>query len=263
MNIFYKLEKRFGRYAIPNLTYFLIGGQVLVFIINYLYPQYSNLFFLQGNLLLSGQWWRIFTFLFIPLSLNPLFAVFTWYIYYLYGTALEKHWGSFRYLIYILISYLGLVLLAFIFPYEILTNVYLFTSLFLAFAYLYPDFKLLIFFIIPVKIKWLAIIAWIGIGIAIVFGSFSTRITTIISIINFFLFFGKDLRTDLLLRMRSIPKRSSNFAKVEKAHHICGVCGRNEKDNPDMEIRYCSQCVPSICYCENHIQHHTHRKILG
>lgn len=258
MDIIDKLEKKLGRFAVDNLTYYLIAGQVLAFLLITSYPQYSRYFTLKGSRVLAGQWWLLLTFLFNPISKSLLFVIFVWYIFYLYGSVLERRWGSFRYLIYVLISYIGIVILAFIFPDVELTNAYIYASLFLAFAYLYPNFQLLLFFIIPVKIKWLAILTWIGIIGSIIIGSLPTKILTLVSISNFLLFFWHDLIYEVkrLLRHSSLP--FAQKAKLQKAYHICAVCGDNERDNPNMQIRYCSKCMPSSCYCGDHIKNHIH-----
>lgn len=257
MNFIDRLEKRFDRFSITNLTYILIGGQALSFMLIQFYPAYAGIFSLQGNLILQGQWWRVLTFLFYPISRDLFFAVFVWYIFYLYGTVLEKRWGFFRYLMYILISYIATIVLAFIFPYTPLSNGYIYASLFLAFAHLYPDFQLLIFFILPVKVKWLAMLVWIGIIGSLLLGPFSTKILTIGSISNFLIFFGSDIWIVTLRRLRHLPVGSKYIVK-EKAYHTCVVCGDNEVDNPKMQIRYCNKCVPSLCYCGDHIKSHSH-----
>lgn len=258
MDIIDQLEKKFGRYAIENLTYYLIGGQVLAFLLISANPIYSRYFVLQGSHLLLGQWWLILTFLFNPLSNSLIFTVFVWYIFYLYGSQLERRWGSFRYMMYVLISYVGIIILSFIFPDVVLTNTYIYTSLFLAFAYIYPDFQLLLFFIIPIKIKWLALIAWIGIIGTIIIGPVPTKVLTVVSISNFLFFFRSDIIYEIKRLLRHQSFGIAHKAKLEKAYHVCAVCGDNERDNPNMQIRYCSKCMPSTCYCGDHIQNHVH-----
>lgn len=254
------LEKRFGKYTIPNLTLYLIVGQVIAYASVYLNPRYSGLFVLQGKLLLVGEWWRIFTFIFAPFSENLFFVAFVWYIFYLYGTVLEHRWGDFRYFIYLLISYIGTVLLAFLFPDASFSNGYLYTSLFLAFAYMYPDFQLLLFFILPVKVKWLAVLAWIGIIGSLIIGDLSAKILTLVSISNFFIFFGTDLLYMLRMGVKKGVKGAPVLRGIEKPMHVCAVCGKNEIDNPAMEIRYCNDCIPDTCYCGEHINNHEHLK---
>src|SRR4029077_2272748 len=108
-----------------------------------------------------GEWWRLVSFLFTPPSGNPLLAIFALYFLWFMGGALEAQWGAFRYNVYVLIGYAMTVAAAFAFPYGAATNGYITGSIFLAFAYLFPDFQILLFFILPVKVKWLALITWL------------------------------------------------------------------------------------------------------
>lgn len=253
------LEKRFGKYAPANITYYLISGQVLAFIIVYFYPQYTYLFVLKGNLLLKGEWWRIIAFLFSPLSDSLLFVAFVWYIFYVYGISLEQQWGSFRYMVYLSISYIGTLIIALLFPDMSLSNGYLYTSLFLAFAYMYPNFRLYIFFVIPVKVKWLALIAWIALAVEFFVGSLATKVIILVSISNFLLFFGNHLVYSLPLRLKGISRNMSKSVASHKPHHTCALCGKDEIKDPAMEIRYCETCTPTTCYCGDHIRKHTHK----
>jgi hypothetical protein len=260
MKLMNKLENKFGNYIPSNLTYYLIIGQFLAFLTIYSRPTYATFFILQGNLLYHGEWWRMVTFLFAPVSYSIIFVVLVWYMYYVFGSALERQWGSFRYFAYMVILYVATILAALLFPDISLTNAYLFASIFLAFAYLNPDYMLYIFFILPVKIKWLAALLWIGIIAGVLFGDIPTKVLSLLSVSNFLLFFGRNIW--LTARYHSIKAslRSSEVLKTKEPNHICAVCGKNERDNPAMDIRYCSQCIPQTCYCEDHIQKHTHKK---
>ncbi len=260
MSVLDKLERRFGRLAITNLTYYLIIGQVITYILVTINPGYTRFLSLSGQLVLKGEWWRIFLFLFIPVVDNPFFAALAWYIFYLYGTQLERNWGAFRYLVYILISYLATIITAFLFPTWILGNSHIYTSLFLAFAYLYPDFILYIFFILPLKVKWLALFTWIWLAIGLLTGNFYVRIMSVLTIGNFLIFFGNTLLTHIRLNLRSSSRSTIGALKRKKVYHVCQVCKRNEVADPEMQILYCNDCVPQTCYCENHIENHTHRK---
>ena len=120
--------------------------------------------------MLHGEWWRLITYLFDPPRTNAIFAFFAWYIFYLMGTTLETTWGLFRYNLYLAIGYFASLAFAFLcwfatgVPGQAATNGFLYGSVFLAFARLFPDFELQLFFILPIKIKWLALLTWIGYG---------------------------------------------------------------------------------------------------
>jgi Zn finger protein HypA/HybF involved in hydrogenase expression len=256
MSLLTKLERQFGKYAIANLTQYLIAGQVILFLLMYFHPNTENSFPLQGIAILNGQWWRILTFLFIPLSPSPVFAVLTWYLFYLFGGALEREWGDFRYSVYLLIITGLSVICAFLFPEMVLSNGYIFTSVFLAFAFLYPDYTLYLFFILPVKVKWLAILVWLGLGLAFITGSVATKILIGVSIGNFLLFFGRDLVERLLTNVKGASLSAKNSIDNQKTYMKCTVCGKTEKDRKI--FYYCHKCDPAACYCEDHLHTHSH-----
>ncbi len=261
------LERRFGNIPHVNITYYLIFGQIFVFFLVTFYTRYEGMFTLRGDLVMQGQLWRVVTFIFEPITRSFIFAAFTWYIFYMYGTVLERLWGTFRYLVYILIVTLGSIMVSLIFPYMPISNGYIFTSIFLAFAHLFPDYQLLLFFILPVKVKWLALITWIGIGVTFLFGDIPTKVLALVSVLNFLLFFGDEL---LDIAKRTSKKSGKGLTQKinltkEKPEHVCSVCGKNNRDNPDMGIRYCSKCTPEKCFCEEDFLKHagTHAKVVN
>lgn len=255
MNLEREYEKRFGQFPLTNITTYLIGGQVLVYILSFLYPGIVDAMRLQSSFVFTGQWWRLFTFLFIPFAQEPIWIALAWYFMYMIGTALEATWGSFRYALYLTIGIVATVLSALLFPVDSFGNGYIFTSLFLAFAYLNPDFRLLIFFIIPVKIKWIALLSWIGLGLALVGGDIQTRIQTFLAIGNFIVFFGQEI----FLRVSDRARHGVTSVSLsgEKTYMKCAVCKRTEKDK--LIFYYCHACNPHTCYCEDHINDHKHK----
>ncbi len=253
------LDRKFRRHGIPNITVYLILGQVLFFVF-----AMSGRFMLERVVLIpssvvAGEWWRLITFLFIPPLTNPIFAFFAWYLFYLMGTALEGHWGAFRYNLFLLIGYLVTVAVSFLFPYYPATNIFIGGSVFLAFAYLYPDFQLYIFFILPVKIKWLALITWIGYAYQILVGSWSTRLLVLASISNYLLFFGRDIYLSVKTGNRRMVAQARDITGRKEAFHKCAVCGVTDISHPQMEFRYCSECG-GLGYCKEHIFNHEHVK---
>jgi len=259
MNIINKLEKQFGRYIPENLTLYLIFGQIAAYFLTALYPELMSVFILRGDMILAGQVWRMFTYLFKPVSDSLFFAAFVLYIFYLYGSVLERTWGSFKYFIYILISYAANTLLAFMFPQTSLSNGYLFTSLFFAFAWLFPNFQLLLFFILPVKIKWLALVAAAGISLSFLSGPLTTKILILTSLSNFFIFFGSDIVKLVQGRLGQQSSVHKTTRSKREPYHVCYVCKTNELKNTKMQIRYCDLCKPTTCYCADHIEGHPHR----
>ncbi|MCB0070670.1 MAG: rhomboid family intramembrane serine protease [Caldilineaceae bacterium] len=251
-------EKYTEDYLPTGITRYLIFGQIAAFVATAAYPAFRTAFILQGDRILNGQWWLLITYLFQPLSESPLFAAFVWYIFYLYGTVLEKRLGTAKYVFYILIAYVANALVALLFPSLTLTNGYLYTSLFLAFAFMFPNFQLLLFFVLPVKIKWLALITAGTIGLTFLASAFPTKVLIVASFSNFLLFFGKDLLDTVRGNTIDTPIMKEK-KPTRDPYHVCYVCKTNELDNPDMQIRYCSTCKPTTCYCGEHINGHTHR----
>lgn len=260
MRILDQLERKYGRYGVPNVTVGLIFLQVIAYILSISRLEILHGLYLKPSLVLEGQIWRLFTFLAVPPITNPIFAFFFWYLFYLMGTALENHWGTFRYNIYLLIGYIATVAVSFLVPDTVSTNLFLQGSVFLAFAFLYPDFVIYIFFILPVKIKWLALLTWIGYFFTLVFGGWSSRLLVLASICNFLLFFAADIRERIKTGKRHMEfqaKRTAQHSKKEPFHR-CVVCGITDITNPDMDFRYCPECKDTPGYCSEHLPNHQH-----
>ena len=192
-NWLYRMEYKYGRKAIPNLMLTVVLGMALVFVADLLNPMVNlqSYLYLSRDALFHGQVWRLLTFIFLPPNSSPIFIFFSLYFYYWIGGSLERTWGSFRFNVYYLCGMVGTVLAC------LLTgaadNYFLNMSLFFAFAALYPDMQVLLFFIIPVKIKWLAWLDGALFLYSFIVGSWSTRAAILMSFANFLLFFGPDL----------------------------------------------------------------------
>ncbi len=258
MALLEKLEKRFRRYGIPNITLYLIAGQGMMFIMAQANPQILNRIVLTPALVLQGEVWRVFTFLFAPPTFQPIFLFFALYLFYLMGTSLENYWGVFRYNLFLLIGYLATVAVSFLQPYSVASPAFLAGSVYLAFATLNPNFELLIFFILPVKIKWLALLIWIGYVWTMIVGDWLTRLLILASVCNYLIFFYQDI----WLRMRSgrwrMERQAKEFSRKNDAIHRCVTCGATDKERPDLTFRYCTKCAGTPCYCQEHIKNHEH-----
>jgi hypothetical protein len=244
-----KLEKRFGHLAIHNLALYLVIGQVFVFALINFGRMASSTLYLNSTLVLNGEIWRLFTFMLIPPRAGMLLIAFAWYIFWMISQALEAQWGTFKYNLFLLIGVLATWLASLLLPLGFFTNYYIGISVFLAFATLYPNFEFLLFFILPVKVKYLA---WLSLGyMAVVFlqPSVATRFEIIAALANYALFFGKDLYQAMYYRKRRSEHQKEKKAYVEKVFHICATCGATDKSNPEREFRYkdgdgiCSDCL--------------------
>jgi len=260
MRLFAQLQRKLSPYAIPNITLYLIAFQGFTFFISIARPEYAAKLVLTHDLLFAGQWWRLLTLLVVPPLMHPVFLIFYLFIYYMIGTALEARWGTFLYNIYILVGYLATVLVVLI-PGAVVSNFYLMESIFLAFAWLYPDFEFLLFFILPVKVKWLGLIGWIFYLLAFVGGNWPTRAEVAAGSINFLLFFHSEL-IDWARTSKRKFKGGMAQAREQEAKppmHVCAACGVTDQSDRKMEFRYCPLCTGTPAYCINHIGNHQHR----
>lgn len=251
---------KFGDYAIVNLTLYLLLFQGLTFFMSLARPDFVAKLVLSHDQLFAGQWWRLLTLLIMPPLMHPVFFIFYLFVYYFVGTSLEARWGAFRYDLYILIGYVATVLVVLI-PDAVVSNFYLMESVFLAFAWLYPDFEFLLFLILPVKVKWLALIGWASYALAILMGDWATRAEVAAGTANFLLFFHSDL-IDWIRGSRRKFKSGMAQARARDAKppmHVCAVCGVTDQSDKKMEFRYCPLCTGTPAYCINHIHNHQHR----
>jgi membrane associated rhomboid family serine protease len=258
-----KLERKLGRFAIKNLMVYIVGITGVVYALSY----FDGRGFVIGKLMLipelvlRGEVWRLVTYIFIPPSTSIMWILFTLYFYYMVGSALEQEWGSFRFNIFYLTGMIGTTIAAFITGYGA-TSLYLNLSLFLAFAKIYPDYEILLFLVLPVKMKYLAMLDWAFIILTVLTGGISTGIIAIVSILNYFLFFGRDI----LQRSKSGRQVYNNRRRFQSelprnfTIHKCTICGKTEKDDPNMDFRYCPECEGDYEYCMEHVRNHEHVK---
>lgn len=260
MKLLNRLERKFGDFAIPNLTLYLIALQSFTFVMAMAYPDFIGKLVLTHDRLVAGEWWRLLTVLFMPPATNLIFILFFLYFYYFIGTTLEAQWGTFRYNLYILIGYLGTILAALI-PGAMVTNFYLMESVFLAFAWLYPEYPILLFLILPVKVKWLGLAAWITYLIAFFSGGWATKAEVVAGALNFAIFF----HADLWQAVRTYPRRfrsqmyQARAREAKPPMHVCAACGVTDQSDRKMEFRYCPLCTGTPAYCIDHIANHQHR----
>lgn len=274
MNWLDKLEKKFGRFAIPNLTMYLIGAYIIGFGIYYFLPGLFKWLTLEPYFILKGQVWRVISWVLVPPSGNLISIIFIVLLYYSLGTALERAWGTFRYNVYIFSGILFTVIGAFALYFiagtgmigygGLFSTYYINMSIFLAFAVSYPDMELLLYFIIPIKMKWMAIVYAVFILYDFIAGNFISRVTIAASLLNFVVFFlstKKGYSPKQQMRKKKYQKQSRpHMTYSNGARHRCAVCGRTELDDPNLEFRFCSKCNGNYEYCQDHLFTHEHVK---
>lgn len=273
MTLLSRLNAKYGSYGVANVTLVLIFGQVLMYVTSHLNVNPNQNVFdvldriqMYPDKVLAGEWWRLVAFLFEPPVTNLIFAFFFWYLFYLMGTTLETNWGAFRYNVFLLVGYLASVGYAFL-AYAIAgggamgppaSSGFLYGTVFLAFARLYPEFTLCIFFIIPVKIRWLALFQWIGYALGFLFGDWMMKAMIVASVSNYLLFFGRDIWLDVKHRHRRMKRQAQALRAPTRIVHQCRTCGMTSDDAPHMQFRYCSKCADASCYCPAHLGEHEH-----
>jgi hypothetical protein len=261
VSILDRLERHFGRFAVPNLSLFLVIGQVGVYLALLLGRVDATWFLLVPQFVLGGQWWRLATFILMPPPAGLIFIAFAWYMFYLMGSALEGYWGDFRYNLFLLLGYGLTIGLAFLDPAGPVSNSFLAGSVFLAFAYLNPNFELALFLILPIRIKWLALFTWGVYLFQFVTGGWPARLQIAAAVGNFFIFFGRDIWLTARMhrrRMSNQAERAATVVETGGVRHRCRVCGKTDLSNPELDFRYCSKCAGDQCYCPEHIFNHVH-----
>lgn len=290
MNWIQKLERKFGRYAINNLMYYIIILYIGGYLIDMLNPGFFDTYLsLNVEEILHGQVWRLVTFLAQPMETSIIFLAFALYLYYMIGQHLEAEWGAFRFNLYFFSGVLFHIIAGFVVYFATgismpIGTTYLNLSLFFAFAALYPNVEFLLFFIIPVKVKYLALLDGIFFGYTILqafmpaYGGnpyigvvYQARaIAAAVSLLNFVIFYFssrnfKAYSPKQSHRRKKFQKevrnaRVNKAAAAEGAKHKCAVCGRTELDDPNLEFRYCSKCNGAYEYCQDHLFTHEHIK---
>ena len=263
-----KLERRLGRFAPVNLTLWLVGLQAAAYIVIRLKPEAESDFMLAPSLVAQGEVWRLVTFLFLPWQvgggvLGPIWMIFAMMMLYTVGTSLEAAWGSFRYDAFLLLATLATIASSLVFGG--VTNQYILTSLWLAFAVEFPDYEILLFFILPVKMKWLGLLGGGFIIWDLITGGMAARVGITVAMAAFLLFCGQTL----LARLRGVagvPARGRKFDRLraesapQRRVRVCARCGASENDDPKLEFRVCDcqeRCGGRLTeYCLAHAKAH-------
>jgi hypothetical protein len=291
-NFMYEMERKFGKYAINNLTIYIIGLYAVGYILQIIPGGGKLISYLTLNpyLILHGQIWRLISWVIIPPQAISIWLLITLYLYYFIGTTMERTMGTFRYNVFIFGGIICMILSAFVsYAYialrsggdtqliaynclyysGVFSTYYLQQAVFLSFALSYPDLQLLLMFIIPVKVKYLgifyaALLGFEAIYSGLIQGALPLFFVILFQFINLALFY---LSTGKLSHMKpkEVQRRREFHRNVQMTpkgvtRHKCAVCGRSEVDNPNLEFRFCSKCNGNYEYCQDHLFTHTHVK---
>lgn len=271
---------RHPNFGIPRLMLYVVAGNVIVFLLELMTstknPEALSFLTFQLSGLLHGEVWRIVTFIFFPPGSNPVFLFITLYFYYWIGSTLEREWGTARFTFYyvsgVLLTVIGAILTSLItgdYSLPVAGASYINLSLLMAFAVLFPDVQIMFMFIIPLKMKWLAIIDGaffvLKVIISLAIGFWIGAVLPVVAILNFLVFVWPELKRLIGLQRHHNSRQSVNFRRAVRQQqqqkgyrHKCAVCGRTDADYPDLQFRYCSKCAGYHCFCQDHIFTHVH-----
>ncbi len=257
-------------FGFPHLIKYVVIASAVFWLLSMVNQRFLPYMTFNPAAILHGQVWRLISFVFIPPA-SGFFALIAFYFYYFVGSTLEQYWGTARFNIYFFSGIILTILYGFLIyfltgaPID-LNAMYIYLSMFFSFAALFPDMQVLLFFVIPIKMKWLAIVDAVFFLIGIFTTPFPENLLPVVAILNFILFCGEDLLALLGVHRRSGTtisfKKAARKIRKEQAsnlyRHKCAVCGRTDADYPELEFRYCSKCAGYHCFCQDHINSHIH-----
>lgn len=286
------LRRRFNRFCfqhrnkgIPNLMLYISLGCALVYLMTQVTqnPLLYGLLVFDRAAILQGQVWRLITYPLTFYNSNLLLMAISLFCYYSIGRAMENIWGTLRFNLFYLCGVVLMDIWCMIFGGRADVT-YLNLSLFLSYATMFPDAQFLLFFIIPIKAWIFALVDLLLVAYSLLADPFPYNFFSVISLANYFLFFGKDVLNVIPMSWRAntrrlfkkkhyapkqdrpkvvpFPTAGSYEATVATPKapytHKCTICGRTDVSNPELEFRYCSRCSGYHCYCEDHISNHSH-----
>jgi hypothetical protein len=249
-----RLERHFSRFAIPRLIRYVVVLNALVFILLTLDPKYASVLVLDRGAILEGQLWRLVSWIFIPDTLNPIWIIFYLMVVWWTGDLLEANWGAFRLNAYYFLGMFFCVASALIFGASG-GNMFLNLSLFLAVATLAPNLELLFLLVIPLKLKWIALISLLWPAYILITGSLPVKMIVIMCLGNYLIFFAPSLirRSH---ENRKVQQRRTKFEAAKDTSptlHRCEACGITEATDPHADFRVASDGKE---YCTRHLPDH-------
>ncbi len=269
MNYIEKFCYRHPNFGVKNLMKYVAIACGAFWLLGAVNPLLLSYMAFDPALILRGQIWRLITFVLYP-STTGLLALLVIYFYYWIGSTLEQYWGTPQFNIYffsgvILTAVYGFIMYFITGVPFIMDSSYLYLSMFFSIAVLFPDTQVLFMFIIPLKMKYLAIVDALFFLWAVFTTPFPANLLPIVAVLNFLIFCGGTLLSNLPRRPGqgtvNFRRESAKIRREQQSRlytHKCSVCGRTDAEHPELEFRYCSECRGYHCFCSEHINNHIH-----
>ena len=273
---------RHPHFGIPNLMLYIVAGNAIVYFLMMFTrtTDASALSFLalDTGAVLKGELWRLATYVFVPTNTRIFWLMISLYFYYWIGTTLERQWGTAKFTLYyisgVLLTAAGVLVASLIsgVSYTVAGSYYVNLSMFFAFAFLFPNTQVLLFFFIPIRMKWLAYLdaALFAVDVvrSLLIGNLGGALLPIIALLNFAVFIWPEVHymanraayrhSAQTVQFKKAAQHQQRQAQQQGCHHKCAVCGRTDTDYPDLQFRYCSKCAGYHCFCQDHIFNHVH-----
>ena len=257
-----RLDRRLGKFAIENLTTYVVGGMGLVFVLGYVRPEFLEFLRLDIDGVKRGEVWRLVTYLFIPTSMSLWWIFFALSYMLFIGRSLEAEWGAFKLNVYYLVGMIGTTVGAVIVGHGV-GNEWLNYSLLFALATLFPDFEISLI-VFPIKVKWLGLLSVALLAYAAFEGGWGTRVAIVCALSNYLLFFGGHWVARLRERNMGVRQnaRRTGFRENVQAERVvsvgraCAICGARQEDGADIRVCSCDKCGRPRNLCLEHARNH-------
>jgi membrane associated rhomboid family serine protease len=256
MSWLHTLERRLPFLAAPHVLLAFIIGQVFFYLAAMLQMVDLGRFSLIGAAILGGEWWRAFSYPFLPGGQHVVFFALAVYCLYMFGSAVEREWGTLRLNLFLLSGWLLTLAVAFVLPRAELSNVFLTGTLFLVFARQNPFATVYVLFVLPVQVRFIAYVVWGLYALQFAFGDMPARLLILAATGNFFLFCGRELWQEIRTNRRHARHLASRREERREAdaagpRHRCAACAKTSDSHPDEDFRYRAD---GTCYCSEHLR---------
>ena len=239
-----RLDRRIGRYAIPNLMTYVVVGMGILWVLMMARPEAADRLQLDIDAVLHGQLWRLVTFVFYPPPSSPIWLLINLYFMWWVGSSLEAHWGSFKFNVFYFAEIAGAIAAAFVTG--VGTNYWLGSMApLLAFSTLFPDVEVLLIFL-PVRVKWFGIVGALYAAYRFYVGGWGTRAAILAAVGVYVVFFAGHWRDVIRGRQIQVRQKARRAELDESApvfgHRTCAICGAREADGVDIRVCSCEKC---------------------